>query len=93
VKANGAGGGEGAPLRGVGVPPVEVWGCRLGDGTIELAVDLADQTEGVVVIAEPDVEAVLLDAPVRSPTARPLAPDAPAPLVDRDRLDPIGELR
>ena len=54
---------------------------------VELGVALAQQPEGVLVVAEPQVQPVLLDPAVRTAAARSLAAEAPAPLVDGDRLE------
>jgi hypothetical protein len=51
---------------------------------LQLAIAAVHQPEGVLVEAEPDVQAVLLDAPFGRPAARALAAQAPAALVDRD---------
>ena len=63
------------------------WGRSGRSSAVELAVDLAQDSERRVVAAEQDVEAVLLDAFVGASTARP-CPQSPAPLVDRDGVQP-----
>src|SRR5512132_2344191 len=55
----------------------------------ELVVALAQQPEGVVVEAQPDVQAVLLDALMRAAPAGALAAESPAELVDGDALVPL----
>ena len=60
---------------------------RVGRRAVELLVALAQQPEGVLVVAEPEVQAVLLDAAVHAAAARALAAEPPAALVDGDRLD------
>src|SRR5208282_4437845 len=56
-------------------------------GAVELGVALAQEAEGVLVVAQPKVQSVLLDAPVRPPAAGPLATEPPAPLVNGYRLE------
>ena len=67
---------------------------RIGqDGSVRLPVQLrvalAHDPEGVVVVAEPDVEAVLLDPAVLAPARRPLPAEAEAALQHRDRCEPL----
>src|SRR5262249_41786999 len=59
----------------------------VGLRSVELVVHLVHQPEGVVVVAEPDVQPVLLDTPVHAAAARPLAAEPSAPLVDGDALE------
>ena len=63
---------------------------RVGGRAVELAVALAQEPERVVVRAEPEVQAVLLDPPGGTAAAGSLAPEPPAPLVHRDRLEPVA---
>ena len=69
--------------------------ARVGSLAVELRVHLAQEPEGVLVVAEPEVEPVLLDAAVHAPAARPLAAEPPAPLVhgDRTRAPPPSRAR
>src|SRR5262249_10840816 len=60
---------------------------RIGRRAVERAVALAQQPERVLVVAQPEVQAVLLDPPVPPPAARALATEAPAPLVHGDRVE------
>ena len=62
---------------------------RVGAGPVELVVAVAQQAERVVVVAEPDVEAVLLHPLVLAPVAGPLAAQPAAPLIDRDALEAL----
>jgi len=52
----------------------------IGPAAIELAVHLADEPEGVLVVPEPHVQPVLLDAAVDAAAARRLAAETPAAL-------------
>src|SRR5262249_11414397 len=61
-------------------------------GSVELVVALAHETEGILVIAEPHVQPVLLDAPVRTPAARAFAAETPTALVHRDGIDAVTVL-
>ena len=72
------------PGRTERVPPGRDRGVRIGPGAVEVVIHLADQPEGVVVVAQPDMQAMLLDAPVHPASARPLAAELPARLVDGD---------
>ena len=60
---------------------------RVGGLSIQLLVALAKEAERVVVVAEPHVESVLLDAAVRTSAAGSLAAEAESALVDGDRLE------
>src|SRR6185437_7949253 len=53
-------------------------------------VALAHQAERVLVVAHPDVEPVLLDAPRGSPARGPLASEPPSLLKHRDLVSPFG---
>ncbi len=65
-----------------GVAPV---GDRAVGGVApELLVALAHQPEGVLVVAQPEMQPVLLDAVGRAAAGGPLAAQPPALLVDRD---------
>nr|WP_037583355.1 hypothetical protein [Stigmatella aurantiaca] len=56
--------------------------------TAQFLVAAAQQREGILVIPEPDVKAMLLDAAMRLPVAdaRPLAAEQPPVLVDGDLI-------
>ena len=58
--------------------------ARVRPGPIELAVGLPHEAEGVVVVAQPHVQAVLLDPTVDPPGAGPLPAEPPSALVHRD---------
>ena len=53
-------------------------------GPVQLAVHLPQETERVVVVAEPHVQAVLFDPPVDPPRAGPLPAQPPTALVHGD---------
>ena len=61
-------------------------GCR----SVEFAVALSKQCEGVLVGAEPDVKAVLLDPAVVPATGGTLAAEPRAALVDGDRFETVS---
>jgi hypothetical protein len=66
---------------------------------VELAMTAVEQPERVLIEAEPDVQAVLLDPLMGTASARALAPEAPPLLVEGDRLVvllpvlPVGQLQ
>ena len=66
---------------------------RIGVRAIELGVALAQEAEGVLVVAQPQVQAVLLDPAVRAAAAGPLAAEPPSALVHRDRLQLVAPAR
>ena len=59
----------------------------IGRRPVELGVALAQQAEGVLVVAQPEVQAVFLDPAVRPPAAGPLATEPPPALVHGHRLE------
>ena len=72
-----------------GVTPRGDRARRIGPRSIELLVALADQSEGVVVVAHPDVQPVLLDAPERATRAGRLAAEPTAALVHGDGVEAL----
>ena len=60
---------------------------RIADGPVDLEVALAQESKGVLVPSQPDVQAVLLYATVAPTAAGTLAPQSPAALVHGDRLE------
>src|SRR5579871_1305222 len=68
------------------VPPGQDWTIRVRFRPVQFAVALAHEPERVLVVAEPDVQAVFFDAAVTASAARTLAAQAPASLIHRDAL-------
>ncbi len=56
---------------------------------VQFLINLTHQTEGVLVIAEPDVKSVFLDPAIDPAAAGSLAPETPTAFVDGDRLEPV----
>src|SRR5439155_17044849 len=67
------------------VPPCPDWTVRVGACAVELRVAVTHDAESVVVVTEPDMQAVLLDTAVDPPAGRPLPAEAEATLEHRDR--------
>ena len=67
--------------------------ARVGARPVELLVALADQSERVVVVPRPHVQAVLEDPAIGAAGARALAAEEPAALVEADRVEAVPPSR